>query len=112
MCINLCMFGIFLLQKMESWLLHLEETVHNAVYLCSMEAILAYEGRQRKQWVFDHPSQAKLGASQTWWVLDVEMASARLKENLATALEDCQVWISPFCLLIENKYSVKIVILV
>lgn len=85
MCINLCMFGIFLLQKMESWLLHLEETVHNAVYLCSMEAILASEERQRKQWVFDHPAQAKLGASQTWWVLDVEMASARLKESLATS---------------------------
>ncbi|TRZ18424.1 hypothetical protein HGM15179_008665 [Zosterops borbonicus] len=34
---------------MESWLLHLEETIRNAVYLCSMEAILAYEERQRKQ---------------------------------------------------------------
>lgn len=41
--------GVFLLQKVESLLLHLEETAYSAVHLCSMEATLAYEERQREQ---------------------------------------------------------------
>lgn len=67
-----------------------------------MEAVLAYEEKQREQWVFDYPAQAALTGSQIWWVSDVEMAFSRLEEGLASALEDChkkQVWISSFCLI-------------
>uniref|UniRef100_A0A8C0VBU6 Uncharacterized protein n=1 Tax=Cyanistes caeruleus TaxID=156563 RepID=A0A8C0VBU6_CYACU len=55
-------WGFFFLQKLKSWLLCFEETIHNAVHLCSLEAILACEERQREH---------------------------RLKESLVTALKDC-----------------------
>lgn len=61
-----------MLQKVEPWLLPLEETVHNAEYLRSMEATLAYEERQEGTASFWPPDQGELSASQTWWVLDVK----------------------------------------
>ncbi|KAM9302491.1 LOW QUALITY PROTEIN: dynein axonemal heavy chain 11 [Morus bassanus] len=60
-------------------------TVHNYI----MEAILAYEEKQREQWVFDDPAQVALTGSQIWWVSDVAMAFSRLVEGLASALKDC-----------------------
>lgn len=98
-----------MLQKVEPWLLPLEETVHNAEYLCSMEATLAYEERQEGTASFWPPDQGEPVGFRC------KMAFGRLKESLVTALRDYhkkQVWAFPFCLLRENKYSVKIAILV
>lgn len=92
----------FFLQKVESWLWHLEETVHKMLRLCFMEVIVAYEGKHREQWSFDSPAQVALTGSQIWWVSDVEMAFDGLEEGLVSALKDChkkQVWIFSFCLI-------------
>ncbi|KAM6314848.1 LOW QUALITY PROTEIN: dynein axonemal heavy chain 11 [Aegotheles albertisi] len=73
---------------------NIEESVNDAVGICTvrlriMEAILAYEEKQREQWGFDHPAQVARTGSQIWWVSDVEMAFSRLDEGLASALKDC-----------------------
>lgn len=83
------MFGEGVLQKVESWWQHREETLHKTVHLYIMEAILAYEEKQREQWGFDYAAQVALTGSQIWWVSDVEMAFSRLEEGLASALKDC-----------------------
>lgn len=83
------MFGEGVLQKVESWWQHREETLHKTVHLYIMEAIPAYEEKQREQWGFDYAAQVALTGSQIWWVSDVEMAFSRLEEGLASALKDC-----------------------
>ncbi|KAM9287928.1 LOW QUALITY PROTEIN: dynein axonemal heavy chain 11 [Cariama cristata] len=61
--------------QVASWLQHLEDTVHRTVCFCIMEVTLAYEERQREQWVLDYRAQVVLTGSQIWWVLDVEMVA-------------------------------------
>ncbi|XP_074007007.1 dynein axonemal heavy chain 11-like [Numenius arquata] len=74
----------------ESWLQHLEETVHESVRPSIKEVILACEEKQREQWGFDYPAQVALGGSQIWWFSDVETAFFRLEEGSASALKGCR----------------------
>ncbi|KAM6374901.1 LOW QUALITY PROTEIN: dynein axonemal heavy chain 11 [Alca torda] len=62
---------------------------HRTVRPRIMEAILAYEEKQREPWGFDYPAQVAFTGSQIWWFSDVEMAFGRLEEGLASALKDC-----------------------
>uniref|UniRef100_A0A8D0EJ11 Uncharacterized protein n=1 Tax=Strix occidentalis caurina TaxID=311401 RepID=A0A8D0EJ11_STROC len=64
------MFRVFFLQKVESWLQHLEDTVHKTVRLCIVEVMLAYEEKQREQWVFDCPAQVMLKYNNGRWYWD------------------------------------------
>lgn len=82
------MFHFHLLQKVETWLLHLEQTMQETVRHSITEAIAAYEEKPRDLWIFDFPAQVALTSSQIWWTTDVGIAFSRLEEGYETALKD------------------------
>uniref|UniRef100_A0A8C4N1J5 Dynein axonemal heavy chain 11 n=1 Tax=Equus asinus asinus TaxID=83772 RepID=A0A8C4N1J5_EQUAS len=72
----------------ETWLLHLEQTMQETVRHSITEAIAAYEEKPRDLWIFDFPAQVALTSSQIWWTTDVGIAFSRLEEGYETALKD------------------------
>lgn len=68
-----------LLQKVETWLLRLEETMKGTVRHSITEAIAAYEEKPRELWILDFPAQVALTGSQIWWTTDVVIAFSRLE---------------------------------
>lgn len=77
-----------MLQKVETWLLRLEETMQGTVRRSITEAIAAYEEKPRELWILDFPAQVALTGSQIWWTTDVVIAFSRLEEGYETALKD------------------------
>ncbi|XP_074840744.1 dynein axonemal heavy chain 11 isoform X2 [Carettochelys insculpta] len=74
--------------QVETWLQHLEDTMHKTIHCYIIEAIAAYEEKPREHWIFDYPAQVALTSSQIWWTTDVGIAFNRLEEGCETALKD------------------------
>ncbi|KAL1791277.1 dynein heavy chain 11, axonemal [Sigmodon hispidus] len=81
-------FEVFYEKEVESWLLHLEQTMKETVRQAIAEAIAAYEEKSREVWILDFPAQVALTGSQIWWTTDVGIAFSRLEEGYETALKD------------------------
>ena len=56
----------------EKWLIQVEEQMLFSIRMIIKEALVAYETRDRKQWVLEWPGQIVICASQVYWTKEVE----------------------------------------
>ena len=51
----------------EQWLGEVEAAMMSSLGACAKAAVLDYEGRERHEWVLDHPAQIIIMVSQIFW---------------------------------------------
>ena len=74
--------------QVEVWLNRLLDMQCGTVLHWLTEAVVAYEEKQREQWILDFPGQIALTGSQIWWTTEVNMAFAKLEEGFENSLKD------------------------
>nr|NP_001262793.1 dynein heavy chain at 93AB, isoform C [Drosophila melanogaster]AGB96173.1 dynein heavy chain at 93AB, isoform C [Drosophila melanogaster] len=72
----------------EVWLNRIQAAMRASLRHYVMEAVIAYEEKQREQWLFDYPAQVSLCGSQIWWSTEVNIAFSRLEEGYDNAIKD------------------------
>ncbi|MCJ8738612.1 hypothetical protein PDJAM_G00037770 [Pangasius djambal] len=74
--------------QVETWLNRVLERMVETLRVKFEDAVTSYEKKPREQWLFDHPAQIALAATQIWWTNEVGNALARLEEGYETAMKD------------------------
>lgn len=74
--------------RVEDWLNHLLEVHRDTLRDILAEAVVTYEEKPRRDWVFDYPAQVSLTGTQIWWATEVNIAFARLEEGFETAMKE------------------------
>ncbi|KAG7325031.1 hypothetical protein KOW79_011347 [Hemibagrus wyckioides] len=74
--------------QVETWLNRLLERMVETLRVEFGEAVISYEKKPREHWLFDHPAQVALAATQIWWTSEVGNALARLEMGYETAMKD------------------------
>ncbi|EDQ88776.1 outer dynein arm heavy chain beta [Monosiga brevicollis MX1] len=74
--------------RVEDWLNGILDMHRQTLQDIMAEAIVSYEEKPRKDWVFDYPAQMSLTGVQVWWATEVSLAFARLEEGFETAMKD------------------------
>ncbi|KAM7360514.1 dynein heavy chain at 93AB isoform 2-T2 [Cochliomyia hominivorax] len=72
----------------EVWLNRIQAAMRASLRYYVSEAVVAYEEKQREQWLFDYPAQVSLCGSQIWWSTEVNIAFSRLEEGYDNAIKD------------------------
>ncbi|XP_023295612.2 dynein beta chain, ciliary isoform X2 [Lucilia cuprina] len=72
----------------EVWLNRIQAAMRASLRFYVSEAVVAYEEKQREQWLFDYPAQVSLCGSQIWWSTEVNIAFSRLEEGYDNAIKD------------------------
>ncbi|TMW50187.1 hypothetical protein DOY81_004746 [Sarcophaga bullata] len=72
----------------EVWLNRIQAAMRASLRYYVAEAVVAYEEKQREQWLFDYPAQVSLCGSQIWWSTEVNIAFSRLEEGYDNAIKD------------------------
>ncbi|KAL9897380.1 dynein heavy chain at 93AB [Glossina fuscipes fuscipes] len=72
----------------EVWLNRIQAAMRSSLRHYVTEAVVAYEEKQREQWLFDYPAQVSLCGSQIWWSTEVNIAFSRLEEGYDNAIKD------------------------
>ena len=74
--------------QVEQWLNKLLERMQATIRHEFMESVVAYEDKQREQWLFEYPAQVALAGTQIWWTTEVNISFARLEEGYEHAMKD------------------------
>lgn len=72
----------------EVWLNRIQSAMRSSLRFYISEAVVAYEEKQREQWLFDYPAQVSLCGTQIWWTTEVNIAFGRLEEGYDNAIKD------------------------
>ncbi|XP_061390860.1 dynein beta chain, ciliary isoform X1 [Musca vetustissima] len=72
----------------EVWLNRIQAAMRVSLRHYIGDAVVAYEEKQREQWLFDYPAQVSLCGSQIWWSTEVNIAFSRLEEGYDNAIKD------------------------
>ncbi|XP_067615922.1 dynein beta chain, ciliary [Eurosta solidaginis] len=72
----------------EVWLNRIQSAMRASLRHYVSEAVVAYEEKQREQWLFEYPAQVSLCGSQIWWSTEVNIAFGRLEEGYDNAIKD------------------------
>ncbi|XP_055848919.1 dynein beta chain, ciliary isoform X2 [Episyrphus balteatus] len=72
----------------EVWLNRIQDAMRASLRHYITESVVAYEEKQREQWLFDYPAQVSLCVSQIWWSTEVNIAFGRLEEGYDNAIKD------------------------
>ena len=74
--------------RVEDWLNHLLDVHCDTLRDILAEAVVTYEEKPRRDWVFDNPAQISLTGTQIWWATEVTIAFSRLEEGFETAMKE------------------------
>ncbi|EGD79180.1 outer dynein arm heavy chain beta [Salpingoeca rosetta] len=74
--------------RVEDWLNHLLDVHRDTLRDILAEAVVGYEEKPRREWVFDYPAQISLTGTQIWWATEVTIAFSRLEEGFETAMKE------------------------
>lgn len=93
---------------MEVWLLQVESAMRRSVARSVDDAVKFYGGADfaRAKWATEHPGQAVLCVSQTFWTSDVEAAlDSGGNAALAVCAEVCNKQVLEITMLVRGKLS-------
>ncbi|GCC26775.1 hypothetical protein chiPu_0005195 [Chiloscyllium punctatum] len=74
--------------QVEVWLNRVLDSMRETVRHEMTEGVVAYEEKQRDQWLFDYPAQVALSCTQIWWTTEVGISFARLEEGYENAMKE------------------------
>ncbi|TSL75253.1 Dynein heavy chain 17, axonemal [Bagarius yarrelli] len=74
--------------QVETWLNRVLERMVETLRVKFEDAVTSYEKKPREQWLFDHPAQIALAATQIWWTKEVGISLAKLEEGYENAMKD------------------------